>query len=130
MQQNNRIITTLSSDIYLNLHVCNFNCLIYVTLYFSTCGHLENFHDTKQLIISLKELCACYFFAVVMDHDFENWPLIIDGIYRFDSLRIILFSLKGKCRKEMQGETKGTEGTSRGRMTKEQGTSLGVSIYL
>ena len=75
MQQNNRIITTLSSDIYLNLHVCNFNCLTYVTLYFSTCGHLENFHDTKQLIISLKELCACYFFSVVMDHDFENWPL-------------------------------------------------------
>ena len=41
----------------------------------NACGHLENFHDTKQLIISLKELCACYFFAVVMDHDFENWPL-------------------------------------------------------
>ena len=32
--------------------------------------------------------------------------------------------------KEMQGETNGTEGTSRGRVTKEQGTSLGVSIYL
>lgn len=30
----------------------------------------------------------------------------------------------------MQGETKGTEGTSRGRMTKEQGTSLGVSMHI
>ena len=45
------------------------------------CRYLESVNDTKQLFISLLQLCTCYFFIVMMDHILNTMKYCINDIW-------------------------------------------------